>query len=186
VKRTPYGLNLRADIDRIESQRRNLSVTHIDLVMTAGVAKATWERARHGGHVKRATMVKLRFALRTIANRQRMGEQFFEGGDIEGDTGNEKARGRSMSNPEFKAASVAYKTAGVMVRSNAVLALHAEPSQIYLTVAAMGVNRALVARVYGCSKQYISKIMQQMEDRREVDAGLNTALDALEQMILEG
>lgn len=96
-----------------------------------------------------------------------------------------------MSRSEEIAARIAFR--GLVVAAEVTLAPQLRPeagqrsslgrqAALYLLVTGANVPGALAARVYGCSKQYVSKTLSEIEDRRD-DPVFGAGLDRLEQMI---
>ena len=92
-----------------------------------------------------------------------------------------------MTTLEESAARIAFH--GITVAAEAALAVfqmseQARPAALYLLVTGGNVPGALAARVYGCSKQYVSKALREVEDRRE-DPAFDAALSALERRLFQ-
>lgn len=95
-----------------------------------------------------------------------------------------------MSQSEEVAARIAFR--GLVVAAEVTLAQAlpddagrpslGKQTALYLLVTGANVPGALAARVYGCSKQYVSKALSEIEDRRD-DPVFGAGLDRLEQMI---
>jgi hypothetical protein len=85
-----------------------------------------------------------------------------------------------MSALELNAARIAYRA--LTVAAETTIGEGAPQAALYLLVTGANVPGALAARVYGSSKQYVSKALRQVEDRRE-DPKFDQAMAALEQRL---
>ncbi|MGI2031958.1 hypothetical protein ACRQ1B_06150 [Rhizobium panacihumi] len=81
-ERTPYRPDQAVHLARIEARRQRLGIKHQDLADAADISIATYRRIRKSGRAALPQIVKLRFALRTIAQRRRAGDMMFEAADV--------------------------------------------------------------------------------------------------------
>jgi hypothetical protein len=88
-----------------------------------------------------------------------------------------------MSTAEEGAALVAYRA--LRVAAELRVGSGGPETALYLLVTGCNVPVSLAARAYGCSKQYVSRIMGEVEDRRD-DATYEAAIADLERRIFEG
>ena len=87
-----------------------------------------------------------------------------------------------MSQLSENAAGLAFR--GILAAAELTIGEAAKPAALYLLVTGGNVPGALAARVYGCSKQYVSKALREVEDRRE-DPAFDAALAALERRLFQ-
>ncbi|MBG6143596.1 hypothetical protein IWQ51_001719 [Labrenzia sp. EL_142] len=149
---------------RLERKRRRLHVTVEDLAIRAGFRVWKLYRIRRLKRCSRTDIRKLTFALRAIEREQRAGREAFTGGT-------------SLQ----AAAEVAF--AGFLAAATGRISEeHVRKVALYLLVAGCNVQSTTAARVYGCTKQYVSKVMRQIEDLRE-DPDINQVLQDLERTL---
>lgn len=78
TKRT-YRTDCSAELARIEARRMALSLTHEELARAASIATRTYLRMRQDGRAFRRHVTALRFALRTLEQRQRAATRILDG-----------------------------------------------------------------------------------------------------------
>ena len=78
TKRTPYRPDQGLQLARIEERRLKLGVEHQDLALAADLALATYRRIRARGRASQAQVTALRFALRTLEQKRRLGALMFD------------------------------------------------------------------------------------------------------------
>lgn len=87
-----------------------------------------------------------------------------------------------MSTLEVRAAAAAFR--GFAVAAELALGAAAvRPAALYLLVTVGNVPGALAGQVYGCSRQYVSRILREIEDRRD-DPEFDARLSALEARLM--
>ncbi|WP_281928515.1 hypothetical protein [Roseibium album] len=151
---------------RMDKKRRRLGVSLDMLAARAGINRRTLTRIRRLKRCNQAEMRRMTFALRAIEKEQRAEAEAFAGG----------------SSSLQAAAQVAF--AGFLAAGASRLGPdHVRKCGLYLLVTGCNVPGATAARVYGCTKQYVSKVMRQVEDLRE-DPEINRVLQDLEQSLL--
>lgn len=84
-----------------------------------------------------------------------------------------------MSAMQERAAQVAYRGITLAVAASEIGPDRASSASLYLLVTVCNVPGALAARVHGCSRQNVSKLLRAVEERREHPA-YEAALAALE------
>ncbi len=146
----------------LETKRRRLGLSLEGLAARSGVPLRKLYRMRRAGRGQESDIRKLTFALRAA------------GRDVPAECA---AFGGGASSLQV-AARLAY--AGIFAAVAArVPEDHSRKVALYLLVAGANVPSATAGRVYGCSKQYVSKAMRQVEDLRE-DPEVNRILSELE------
>lgn len=168
-QRTRYRQDQAQALDRIEAKRARLNIEHQAMAEAAGIALSTYRRIRRRGAASLAQVNNLRFAIRTIAARQRASEAMFDGAEA-----NDGVR---------KAVTMALKGIRAALVHSAIRPGDHRSVEIYLLVTACGVNGTLAAEVCGCTKQNVSKLLKSVEERREA-ADYDQAIAGLEAVIV--
>ncbi|MHA7968997.1 hypothetical protein [Rhizobium sp. CAU 1783] len=79
-KRT-YRKDACAELARIETRRVELKISHEELYLAAGIARATYYAMRAERLAFPRKLAALRYGLRTIEQRQRNAERILEAGE---------------------------------------------------------------------------------------------------------
>lgn len=146
----------------LDTKRRRLGLSLEELSARSGVPLRKIYRMRRAGRGQDSDIRKLTFALRAAGREVPLECAAFGG------------RATSLRS----AARIAY--AGILAAVTArVPAEHCRKVALYLLVTGANVPSATAGRVYGCTKQYVSKAMHQVEDLRE-DPELDRVLAELE------
>ncbi|MBG6211758.1 hypothetical protein IWQ49_006449 [Labrenzia sp. EL_126] len=151
---------------RMDKKRRRLGVKVEDLAIRAGFRVWKLYRIRRLKRCSQSEVRRLTFALRAIEKEQRAEAEAFAG------------------SPSSLQAAAEVAFAGFVAATASRLGQdHVRKCSLYLLVTGCNVPGATAARVYGCTKQYVSKVMRQVEDLRE-DPEINLVLRDLEQSLL--
>lgn len=148
--------DMATEIAALEARRRARGMSHEALVVAAGIGVMTWRRAVWSGRARPATVLAVRAALR---RRRRRGE----------DAPVELVQLRRV-------------IAGAVADSAAAAIGGAGKLATYLLVTGVGVPGARAAAAIGVSKQYVSRVLAQMENLRE-DPAFEAAVVELEERL---
>jgi transcriptional regulator with XRE-family HTH domain len=153
---------------RLEKKRRRLGISLDELAARSGINRRTLTRIRRLERCKAADIRGLTFALRALEKEKQAEVETFSG----------------FPSSLTAAAQVAFQ--GLLVAVKGQLPVeHERKVALYLLVTGANVPGATAGRVYGCTKQYVSKAMRQVEDLRE-DPEFGQVLRTLEVTLFPG